>query len=162
ISRSPESLEASLQAVSDAALRLCGADIARAWLRDGDDLVAGPGAAGDGSAGVFESGTRLGPIVASAHRPALVAAHTRRTVHATDQLRYHQEHGAPPAFLERAANDPRIASTIGLAVPLLRGHDAVGVLALTRGPGGAPWPFTDREIALAESFADQAVIAIEN
>ena len=46
-----------------------------------------------------------------------------------------------------------------LAVPLLRGHEAIGVLTLNRVVSG---PFSEDEIALVESFAAQAVIAIEN
>jgi len=46
-----------------------------------------------------------------------------------------------------------------VAVPLLRHSEAVGAIAVTRHePGG----FTDDEIALLKTFADQAVIAIEN
>src|SRR5262249_37863132 len=70
---------------------------------------------------------------------------------------------APPELLEQvAATDLRVGVRTTLAVPLLRGRDTVGVLALTRLGGSEPKPFTDREIALAESFADQAVIAVEN
>jgi GAF domain-containing protein len=46
-----------------------------------------------------------------------------------------------------------------LYVPLLRDNECIGVLALTR---KAPGAFSDSELALASSFADQAVIAIEN
>jgi signal transduction histidine kinase len=46
-----------------------------------------------------------------------------------------------------------------VAVPLLRDDEALGAIAVTRhAPGG----FTDDEIALLQTFADQAVIAIEN
>ncbi|MEO8132577.1 MAG: GAF domain-containing protein, partial [Betaproteobacteria bacterium] len=46
-----------------------------------------------------------------------------------------------------------------LMIPLLRGTDCLGVLILMRREALA---FTEAEIALARSFADQAVIAIEN
>ncbi|HQR11119.1 MAG TPA: GAF domain-containing protein [Casimicrobiaceae bacterium] len=46
-----------------------------------------------------------------------------------------------------------------LMLPLLRQGECIGVLALARDKAG---PFSDKEIALAKSFVDQAVIAIEN
>ena len=51
----------------------------------------------------------------------------------------------------------------GIMVPLLRSGTAVGVIAVGRSdPAGGPRPFTEKEIALLQTFADQGVIAVEN
>ncbi|WP_171133549.1 GAF domain-containing protein [Ruegeria sp. HKCCA5014] len=46
-----------------------------------------------------------------------------------------------------------------IAVPLIRNDEVIAVLALSRPKAG---PFSDRQIELVETFADQAVIAINN
>src|SRR5439155_9296351 len=46
-----------------------------------------------------------------------------------------------------------------VVVPLLRGDEAIGTISVTRRESGG---FADDEIALLQTFADQAVIAIEN
>ncbi|MDB5808816.1 MAG: His Kinase (phosphoacceptor) domain protein, partial [Betaproteobacteria bacterium] len=77
---------------------------------------------------------------------------TRRTVHIVDIL-------SDPDFTRSDI------SSIGgycttLGVPMLRGNHLIGVLGLMR--TGKPKPFTDKQIELVTTFADQAVIAIEN
>ena len=46
-----------------------------------------------------------------------------------------------------------------LAVPLIREESPIGAIAVGR---AAPGPFPDKQVALLQTFADQAVIAIEN
>jgi len=61
------------------------------------------------------------------------------------------------------ANDIEYARLAGyrtrLMVPMVRGNSALGLIAVTR---EAPTPFTDQQVELLETFANQAVIAIEN
>src|SRR5215475_4250019 len=82
--------------------------------------------------------------------------------------------GAGRAVLERCTihipdirNDPEYSyyGTLAvplrtvLSVPMLRGDEVLGVIAINR---HEVRPFTDSQITLMETFADQAVIAIEN
>jgi GAF domain-containing protein len=71
-------------------------------------------------------------------------------------------------------NDPDISEFVrrtaqtggyrtGVVVPMLRSGSAIGAIGVTRAEvDGEPRPFSDKEIALLQTFADQAVIAIEN
>ena len=79
------------------------------------------------------------------------AALERRTIHIPDVL-------ADPEYTY-GSQSVEIVGTI-LAVPILKGDDLLGVMNIYHTEGVKP--FTDKQIALLETFADQAAIAIEN
>ncbi len=73
-----------------------------------------------------------------------------------------QDWGSPEELTAKYPNGAAVfASGVGsfVHVPLVRGEDILGVIGVRR---RAQQPFDDRQIALLESFARQAVIAIEN
>ena len=78
------------------------------------------------------------------------AALERRTIHVADIT---AESGFSPVVLQYEK-----ARTV-LAVPLLRENDLVGIVGIWR---REVEPFTEQQIALVRTFADQAVIGIEN
>jgi two-component system, NtrC family, sensor kinase len=91
------------------------------------------------------------PIRPSRDSTSARAALERRTVHIPDVL-------ADPEFSYSAKNIDKLRTV--LAVPILKGDDLLG--ALTVYHLERVKPFTDKQIALLEIFADQAAIAIDN
>ncbi|HEU5318192.1 MAG TPA: GAF domain-containing protein, partial [Chloroflexota bacterium] len=114
----------------------------------GGDLLSPP----SGSAGARQ---RAEGQPLAAEGPVAAAVRERRAVHVPD-IESAAEAARYPSGLA-AAREVGFRSV--LSVPLLRGESAIGAIALTR---AEPEPFTDDEIALIHTFADQAVIAIEN
>jgi signal transduction histidine kinase len=145
IGRSKFDLQPVLAAIVSTACRLCDAQDASIALRQGEWLEF---AAGHGSAWLHNK--RL-PIT-----PDLIAGQAvlqRKLIH-VDDLAIAEEDFARSR--ERViSRDHRTA----LAVPLLREEQAIGCLLLRRIEAS---PFSEKQIALLETFADQAVISIEN
>ena len=76
-----------------------------------------------------------------------------RTIHISDLQAEAEE------FPEAAGNARRLGFHTMLSVPLMREGAAIGAIQL---PRTEVRPFAERQVALLQTFADQAVIAIEN
>ena len=149
IRRSPADAQPVFDAIVQSAARLCGAIFSVVYLCDGDRLR--------------------------------IAATKNFTPEATSQLQQRQELKRPDrshlggrAILDRAIvhvhdvlADPEYSRELALAggwravlaVPLLRDGKPVGALTVAK---AEPIPFSDRQIQLLNTFADQALIAIDN
>src|SRR5262249_23648076 len=148
ISRSTFDLQTVLDTLTESAARLCGADISNIWL------PSGPAYRFAASYQTIESNQKdylgdmpLGPSRGSCVGRALLEA---RIVHIHD-IRDDPEYELETSKLE--------GYRTMLGVPLLREGTPVGVIALVR---SVRQPFTPQQIELVNTFADQAVIAIEN
>src|SRR6516225_4090368 len=146
ISTSPTELQPVLEIVVRSAARFCSADDVTIFELDGQYLRIAA------HWGVIpqEIGVRF-PCVRG--QVAGRAVLERKPVHVIDLQAETKE------FPEGSAFAKRLGHRTTLGVPLLREGVAVGTIQLRR---AVVDPFTDKQIALLKTFADQAVIAIEN
>jgi two-component system, NtrC family, sensor kinase len=147
ISRSAFDLQSVFETVAESSVRLCGADRAFIFRFDGELLRM---VVGYNSTPGFVEWVAQNPIRPGRHSGSARAALERRTIHITDVL-------ADPEYVYGAKDVEPIRTVLG--VPILKGDDLLGVMMIYR---LEVRPFTDRQIALVETFADQAAIAIEN
>jgi GAF domain-containing protein/anti-sigma regulatory factor (Ser/Thr protein kinase) len=138
ISRSPTDVQPVLDAIVQSAAKVCGIDDVVLRLREGENLTVR---------------AHVGPIPPGRVQTGIDEA----------QYRWIREHGALVIPDIKAQNEFPLVSGAGyrtyLVVPLLQLGELVGVLAARR---GEVRPFTPAQIKLLETFADQAVIALEN
>ena len=148
IRRSPADAQPVFDAIVQSAVRLCGAIFGTVYLYDGDRLRI--------------AATNISPEAATQLEKLRQLKRPERThlagraildcaiVHVPDVL-------ADPEY----AHEMALAAgwRAALAVPLLREGKAVGALSVAKAEAV---PFSDRQIQLLNTFADQALIAIEN
>ncbi|HSE85068.1 MAG TPA: ATP-binding protein, partial [Candidatus Binatia bacterium] len=145
IASSPTNIQPVLDVVAENAARLCEAKDALIYRVDGDTLqqvaVYGPMPAGPPQP--FTRGTPTGRAILD-----------RKTIHVHD-MTAEVETEFPQAKTRQQVTGTRTM----LATPLLREGIAIGAIGIRR---IEVQPFTPAQIKLLETFADQAVIAIEN
>jgi GAF domain-containing protein len=148
ISRSAFNLQTVLDTLTVSAARLCEADMAGITRQKGHAYYY---ATTQNFPPVLSEYMKSVPLESGRGSVAGRALLEGRTVHIHDVF-------ADPdyTFLEAAQ---RAGIRTGLSVPLLREGSPIGVIVLAR---RTVRPFTDKQIELVTTFADQAVIAIEN
>ena len=155
ISSSPGELEPVFNAMLENATRICEAKVGNLFLFDGDDYRA---VAVHGNSD-YADWFRRDPMARAREQsgsPLDRLTRTKQVIHIPD-LRLDQ------SYIDGNRRMVSLVETAGarthLVVPMLKDRELVGAIVIYR---QEVRPFTEKQIALVQNFAAQAVIAIEN
>jgi GAF domain-containing protein len=149
ISRSPNNLQPVMDTIVETARRLCQSEYALMLQRE-DDGVYRIAAHSNASRELIDW-MQDNPVRAGDGSAVGIVPAEKQTVHLPDAL-------TDPRFTDLRRQRHSRARTM-LGVPLLRDQSVIGVVFLAR---TEVKPFSDKQVELVTSFADQAVIAISN
>jgi signal transduction histidine kinase len=151
IASSPTDLGPVMEAVAENAARVCGATNSAIFRLDGEHLrlvaLHGP----------LRRSMTIGDTFPASHGTVGGrVVRKRRTIHVEDIQAAEAEFPETASRMRQAGSQARTL----LGTPLLREGMPLGTIFINRGPDAHP--FSAKQIALLETFANQAVIAIEN
>ncbi|HEV2334803.1 MAG TPA: GAF domain-containing protein, partial [Stellaceae bacterium] len=147
ISRSAFDLQRVLETLAESAAALAQSDTVFIFRREGEGMRLVAQYAPTPAFGQVVGNLTLGPDRRSTTGRAFLSGEVVRIANVQDE----------PDYQLRQSELDRIGST--MAAPLLRGGETVGVITLAR---LRVEPYSDRHVELVRTFADQAVIAMEN
>jgi signal transduction histidine kinase len=144
IRSSPRNVQPVFDAVAESAARLCESRDCSVWRREGDRLLLV---------------AHHGPIPQIMEWPIERGWATGRAVVDRAPVHVHDLHASAQEFPVGSEMALRMGHRTILVAPLLRQNEAIGAIAIRR---TEVKPFTEKQVELVTTFADQAVIAIEN